>query len=232
MKHVVEAGTDAAALLLFDRAALPEEFDARVKDVPIELFDELQAAGRVCYLEPGGDGGYLLHAYVDEPVPPALSRQAREPIVIENFAVPSGEIHFTGAEYGFRDDDSFLRKHPHMGHSFPVPPGTYRLTLYRTEYPEGELEGRFRGQVSPAEARLHGAMSGFVGLAVVSFLALAVSFLIRSREPWLGIVRPLLALFILLPWIVARLPPFRTATSRFQEMEREYPSIIAHLERV
>src|SRR5438046_665522 len=115
MRHVVEAGTDAAALLLFDPGALPEDFDSR--DDPADVLEQLTEAGRACWFDTGADGAYLLHAYVDEPVPPSLEPYTRDPITREAFAAPTGRLYFTGAEYGFREDDRLLRRYPHMGGS-------------------------------------------------------------------------------------------------------------------
>ena len=48
MKHVVEAGTDAASLLLFDPHTLPEEFDAANRDGdPTEILNDLHDQGRL-----------------------------------------------------------------------------------------------------------------------------------------------------------------------------------------
>src|SRR5437764_2623979 len=147
MKHVVEAGTDAATVILFDPEAQPDDFDAQMQDQPADFLERLLAEGKVCSFETGADGFYLLHAFVDEPVPDELLKHAREPITVENFQVASGRVFFTGVEYAFRQDDSFLRNHPNMGKSFEVPPGQYRLAVYRTEFPDGRAEQRLRREV-------------------------------------------------------------------------------------
>lgn len=230
MKHLIEAGTDAAAVLLFDPGALPEDFDQRSRDDAADAVMALAAEGRGCYVETGGDGAYLLHLYVDEPLPDRLRPFAGETTVVDALQVPTGRLYFTGAEYGFREEAALLRKHPHMGNYCVIRPDVYRLTLTQLEYPEGLEEEQVRRELSPGEYRLRKAMEGLGALGCVSVLALAVSFLIRSHEPWLGVVRPVLVVLILLPWIVSRLAGYRAARERAEAVEREYPWAAAHLE--
>ena len=135
MRDVIEAGTDAASLLLFDPGALPPDFEDRLRAGSVEVLARLDDQGKVCWISTEGDGRFLLHAYVDEPVPAALRPYLRDPVVVERFPVPTGRLFLTGSEYAFRDDDQFLRQHPHMGGFCTIRPGAYRLTLYRGVYP-------------------------------------------------------------------------------------------------
>jgi hypothetical protein len=153
MKHVVEAGTDVAWLLLFDPKALPSDFEAAFRDDPTELFDRLQQDGRLFHIETGADGNYLLHAFVDEEVDETLRPYVQDPKISDSFEVAGGSVYFTGAECGFRDDDSFLKTYSNLGGSFPVQNGIYRVALYRTEYPDDFVEGVFRERVTGAQAR-------------------------------------------------------------------------------
>src|SRR5262249_45372494 len=135
MRHVVEAGTDAASLLLFDPGALPADFDRQFQIGSVEILEEMNRRGRASWITTDGDGSFLLHIYVDEPIPEQLRPYARESEVVEPFSAPTGRIVCCGSEYAFREDDSRLRQHPHMGTSFTVRPGFYRLTLLRMNYP-------------------------------------------------------------------------------------------------
>jgi hypothetical protein len=234
MRHIVEAGTDAASLLLFDPGVFPEDFDGRSLDDAVDVLRELTEAGTVRWIDTGGDGGYLLHAYVDEPVPSSLQPYLYDPITVEALPSPTGRLYFTGVEYVFRDDDRQLRKHPHMGGFFAVPPGVCRLTLWRTEYPEGFHEGfrdRLREQVSPWAFRLHQRIMGcLVAIVLFGLVGLAVAAILTPREFWMRWLLPPWVLLLLLPFIVARLRPYREAAKRLREIEREYPSIVALLE--
>src|SRR6187401_2526527 len=113
MHYLIEAGTDAAAVVLFDPASLPEEFDGN--EDPIELFEELSAAGRLHYQETGADGGYLLHFYVNEKLPEYLTPYLRETKTYDSFHLDSGRLFFAGAEYSYHHDDQRLQRYPHMG---------------------------------------------------------------------------------------------------------------------
>lgn len=230
MRHVVEAGTDAAAVLLFDPAALPPDFDRRAAEDPADLLDELHQAGTVFSTDTGGDGRYLLHAYVDEPVSPHLEPFLRDPVVVESFPVPGGQLYFSGAEYGFREDASFLQRYPHMGGCFELPPGTYRLTLWRTEYPDNLAEQRLRQEVSPLAYQLHQGMGCCVGMAVLAFLGLVVAIFRAPAAPWRPGLFLALGTLAILPLALARSGAYRAARQRFREIERELPSFVAQLE--
>jgi len=219
-----------ASLLLFDPGALPEDFDARTRGDPYELLEQLTEAGRAYWINTGADGAYLLHAYVDEPVPIALQPYLRDPLTAEAFAVPTGRLYFTGAEYGFREDDRFLQKHPHMGGAFTARPGVYRLKLWRTEYPDGLPEQLLRQQVSPWGYRLHQGMGWLVMTAALGFAGLSVAALLTPREVWLRYLLPVWGLLVLLPILVARLRAYREARERFRGIERQFPSVVAQLE--
>lgn len=45
MKYVIEAGTDAASLLLFDPAALPADFERRFQHDAVETLERLAGDG-------------------------------------------------------------------------------------------------------------------------------------------------------------------------------------------
>ena len=74
----MEAATDAAALLLFDPAALPSDFEHQFQSDANGTLERLHRQGLVCWIPVAADGYYLLHVYLDEPVPPALRSYLRE----------------------------------------------------------------------------------------------------------------------------------------------------------
>jgi hypothetical protein len=231
VRHVVEAGTDAATLLLFDPAALPDDFDARFPDDPIGLLERLTEAGVVCCFPTGGDGGYLLHAYVWEPVPEDLRPYVGEQVPGGGLFCPSGRVYFAGVEYAFRDNDSFLRRHPHMGESFPVPPGDYRLAACEMDYPEGLQEDRLKAAVSPVAYALHQGMGYVVMGAVLGVIGLLVTVWNAARDPWLWLAAAGCAAAVAAPFVVARLPAYRAAAAAWREINRELPAYVAELWR-
>jgi hypothetical protein len=230
-RHIVEAGTDAATVLLFDPAALPADFDARSGDDPAGLFEELTRAGVVWYFETGGDGSYLLHAYVDEPVPDDLRPYLGERLPGDGLACVSGRVYFAGSEYAFRDNDSFLRRYPHMGEAFPLAPGAYRLAVYEMDYPAGLAEERLRAAVPPAAYTLHQGMSWFVLAAGVGLIGLIASVWFAFRAPWFVPAAIGLAGLVAAPFVVARLPAYRTASAAWRAVNRELPAYVAEMRK-
>jgi hypothetical protein len=232
MRYVIEAGTDASSLLLFDPGALPEDFERLFQSSSGEILERLDREGRVCWITVDGDGGYLLHAYIGERVPRELERCAVEPETIEEFHVPTGRVVFAGSEYAFREDDSFLRNHPHMGGSFRLPPGVYRLKIFRTQYPKRFVEQLFRNQASPWEYCLWNSMILLIPLAVAAWIGLVVIFFTTVHVPFPSFLAPLLVLVFASPFLVRRLKIYRSAKERFASLEREYPALVAQLEIV
>ncbi len=229
MRHEIEAGTDAASLVLFDPAALPPDFEMRVRGDTVGTLHRLTLEGRACWINTEGDGSFLLHAYVDEPVPAELYGFVRESELIDPFHVPSGRLFLTGAEYAFRDDDSLLRNHPHMGGSISVRPGTYRLMTYRTRYPEGFIASLFRDQASWPERLLWNSMVVLIPLAVAAWIGLIVIFFTRVRVPFPRFLPAVLAVVFALPFLVRRLQIYLAAKNRYASLEREYPALVALL---
>jgi hypothetical protein len=230
MRHIVEAGTDAASLLLFDPGALPDDFEAQFRRDSVDLLERMTREGTACWIPTDADGAYLLHAYVDEPVSSMVARHATRQEVIERFRVPSGQLYFAGSEYAFKEDDSFLRKHPHMGGNFGIKPGVYRLTVFWTAFPEGMVEQLFQTQASPWEYRLWASMSALVPLAIAAWIGLVVILFTTVRVPFPSFLAPLLVVLVGLPFVVRRNETYRAAKERFAALEREYPSIVAVLE--
>ncbi len=232
MRYVIDAGTDAASLLLFDPGALPPDFEDRLRAGSVEVLARLDEQGKVCWIDTGGDGRFLLHVYVDESIPDALKSCLRDRMVFESFPVPTGRLFFTGSEYAFRDDDQFLCQHPHMGGFCTIRPGTYRLNLYRGEYPSGSLERQFRDEASRWEYGLWNSMRVLIPLSVAAWIGLVVIFFTRSRVPWPSLLAPSLALIFALPILVRHIETYRLARERYTSLEREFPSFIAEFESV
>jgi hypothetical protein len=92
MKHLAKAGMDVASLLIFDPSALPSDYEQRRPKEKLEIVRKLHQEQRVFLVETGADGAYLIHAFVDEPIPDSLKPFVREPQVHDRFEAPSGKI--------------------------------------------------------------------------------------------------------------------------------------------
>ena len=234
MKHVLKAGTDAASLLIFDPVALPADFDERMRNGNdcLELLREVEKAGQAHGIYPGGDGVYLLHVFVGEPVAPHLREYLSDPVEVARLPVPSGRLFFSGAEYAFHKDESQLRHFPHMEASCAIPPGSYRLTLHRTEYPDDLLDNRLRQAVPSLHFRLFHAMGSCVGAAVLAMFTMLATFFFLGWGPWLKIVVPVTGACVLAPIFLSRVPAYRQTQKRLEALELDYPSLIAELQPI
>jgi hypothetical protein len=144
VKHVIPTGTDVATICFFDPAALPDDFDERVKDDTVETFRALAKEGRIWSQDTGSDGGFIFHFYLGGAVPAEIQAHCSDKQVVERFFVPGGCIWACGAEYAARQPDvgcgagpsGGLKKFFHMGGKFEVPPGEYALSIWHGEWPE------------------------------------------------------------------------------------------------
>jgi hypothetical protein len=134
MIAVLEGGTDAASMLIFDPAMMPDNYDEEGHRGPMDVIERLFDEGRIYWLNTASDGSFSLGLYSGERLSDGLAGFARALGVAARFAVVSGRIYFTGVEYAFHHDDSRLRKYPHMGACCEVPKGTYRLNVFEMEY--------------------------------------------------------------------------------------------------
>lgn len=232
MRLIGEAGTDGATVALWDPEALPVDFDARYRDEALDLLEALQDEGRLFWTETGGDGAYLLHVYLDERLPESLASYCLDPIEIARFRVPSGVLHFAGAEYVYRDDDAFFTSHPHMGSRMELPAGTYCARIYRVEYPDNYVEQQVRAQLG-GDAYGYREISGglIAGAAVLTLIAIIVLFLSRLAG-WSLAVAGLAAVLWVAVVVRVRSPQYREVGERSEEVEREYPSIVAAFQSV
>ena len=230
VKHIIEAGTDAASLILYDPGVLPADFDTSTHDDPVGLLENLHAQGRVYWINTEADGGYLLHAYVDEPIPPTLEPHAKDPTTVEAFQVPSGRLYFVGSEFCGSGAEAALNRYPHMGGSFITRPGVYRLTVAEMEYPDGWHENLLRNDVTPGAYTLHQSMGCFVWLAILCAIGFAVALFGEIFRPWREYLLPALAFGVAAPFVLVRFRLYRETSERYRAIQREHPAYLARLE--
>jgi hypothetical protein len=227
MKHVIEAGTDVAWLLLFDPKALPADFDAVFAEDPTELLDRLQEEGRLFHVGTGADGAYLLHAFVEEEVDEKLLPHLRDSKCSDSFEVAGESVYFTGAECGFREDDLVLKTYPNLGGSFPVRNGTYHVKLFRTEYPGTLVDKVFQERVTSLQYRWRQIFDWLMPLCVLSVFVALLSVFFVSWRSWFTIVLPIASSIPVLTAVLSQLPVFRKANAMWETVQREFPSIVA-----
>jgi hypothetical protein len=230
VKHIIEAGTDAASLILYDPAVLPSDFDTSTHDDPVGLLEGLHAQGRVYWINTEADGAYLFHAYVDEPIPSVLEQHVKDPTIVEAFQAPSGRLYFVGSEFCGSGVEAALKQYPHMGGSFTLSPGVYRLTLADMEYPDGWHENLLRNEVTAGAYGLHQSMGCSVWLAILCAIGFAVAVFGEIFRPWRPYLLPPLAFGVAAPFVLARIRLYRETSERYREIQRQHPAYVAHLE--
>ncbi len=193
MRHIIETGTDGATLCFFDPAALPLDFDSRMKDDPMEAFDTLAKDGRLWWQSTGSDGGYLFHIYVNEDLPEEIRQYARDPQTTARFLIPSGVVWCSGAEYAASNPElrcaatprGGLGKYPQMGGKFEIPSGEYSLSVWNMEWPEDYVEEKVRTAIGPGASRREAVLGPICGFLFfggsISLIALVFSL---SRKWW------------------------------------------------
>jgi hypothetical protein len=229
MDHVLEGGTDAGSMVVFDPAALPEDFDARQRHDAFELLEELTQAGRLYWLETHADGGYSLGVYVGDRLPDRLQSFAQTIAVCDPFHVPGGRLYFTGVEYAFREDDSRLRKYPGVGEVALVPAGTYRAEFFEFDYP-GDIHEDVLRQRLPAQFGKHQAMRALIPIGCVALLALLGTLVLLFYTWRAALALPIELGLIALPLILSRMPAYREAEAAYKTIQKEFPDFAVLLQ--
>ena len=231
MYRILEGGTDAASMVLFDPAALPDDFDVRQRQDPLEQIESLMHAGKLYWLQTCADGGHELGVYVDTPLPDQLTPYAKRLDTLDRFHVPSGRLFFTGIEYAFHADDADLRKHPSMGEATELAAGIYRAEFFEFDYPPEFHDGLLQQRLPAAQLRIHSLMNTLVPIGCISFLALLGVLYWSWKNGWASIAIPFLVILIVLPLIVSRLPAYRRANAVYKDIQKEFLGYAVVLQR-
>jgi hypothetical protein len=213
-KLVLAGGTDVAEMALFD-------VDALVRDRPPDLdsLTEMENRRAALRFPSGSDGGYLLHAYVDEPVPADLLKYCsvddRKSAILD---ISAGNVGFGGIESLY----SSFAPNPNIRADAQVPAGSYDVTAYRTEYPDELVEDAVRGRIGPRGARIEN-MPGFaIPIGLVSTMLTFFAF------GWIAAVFvALIAVSALV--IFFRSPQLKRLSHERRQAELAYPSIVVHM---
>ena len=209
--HRLPAGTDVAEMALYDVDALPLS-----RPPNGEGLDELVSKGRLIRLPTDGDGGYLLHLYVDESPPEQVMQYClAEDKLAGQFTTTGGRIAFGGVESAFKEfkPNRFIRT------DAVIPAGSYAFTAYRTEIPD-EVITEATQVASTSKERWLDKAPLMVALAT---LGLAFAFLVFKSFPTAGLV---LVLGYISFKAVKRLPGQGALAARREEAQLDFPSIV------
>lgn len=163
-KHILEIGTDGAAICAYDPSILPDDFDEKYGGDRADLIEELAGDGKAWHDETGGDGSFVVHIYLEEA--PILEPYVEERVIEQSafmpLSCPSGLLVICGAEYVIKDlvadevdgDTQILT----------VPAGDYRLRFWRVDM-DAERE---RSKIKPIW-QTHAANAAFIAMLLLGF---------------------------------------------------------------
>jgi hypothetical protein len=215
MAHLrLPAGTDVAEMALFDTEALPAS-----RELDGERLDELASKNRLIRFPTGGDGGYLLHLFVNEDVPPSIQRYCLEHDKLEGkFSTASGRIAFGGVESVHHE----FKQNSNIRTDVTIGPGTYEYAAYRTDFPDelvtqASRVGRTREEVWLDRAPL---------IAVLSTIAIAVTLAVFQHYLFAGV--SLAAGYFVARWL-ARRPTYLKIQTRRRDAQLDFPSMVIAL---
>ena len=228
MKLTATGGTDGANIVLYWPDHLPDDADARLKDDPAELLEQLERDGKLVQFPCDGDGAYSLAVFVGEPPPAELMRYCKEAKRYDRLDL-AGDGYFGGAEYVCKRDCAFREKYPQMSTRLPIPQGSYAATVSETELPDELEDAWVRDHAGPAAARLSSLMGVLLGGVVVCAIAALVGLKVMSWTAWFAVAAAGLALAAS-AWAVSRTPGYRAVAAAREEFERAYPSYVVRLD--
>jgi hypothetical protein len=198
--------------------------DAIPVDAPptLEGIEALLAAGHLIRMPTGGDGGYLLHAYVNEEIPPDLMQYCLQDDPLRGeFRSKSGAVAFGGLESAFQSfkANKFIRT------DSDLPPAYYEWVAYRTEYPDDlmtEEASKAKATLTPSERRLLSIpmLATLIGMAAIVVAA------VSQRLTLAGCTGVVMYLAIR---TLTRSARFKELRDRLGEWERRFPSIVIQL---
>jgi hypothetical protein len=212
--HRLPAGTDVAEMALFDADALPKSLPPNG-----EGLDELVSRNSLIRLPTDGDGGYLLHLYVDESPPEQVMRYClTEDKLAGQFAATGGHIAFGGVESTFQDfkPNRFIRS------DAVIPAGSYAFTAYRTDIPDEVVTQATQVASTSKERCLDRAPL----MVTLSTLGLAFASAVFNSFLAAGLV---LVLGYFCFKVVKRLPGQGALAARREEAQLDFPSIVIEL---
>ena len=215
-KLILPGGTDVAEMALFNVDALPAQLPQPAG------FDALEAQAALVRLPTGADGGYLLHVYLDEPVPEGLMRFCSSNDVIRaRLRLAHGRLGFGGSESAFAG----FAPNEAIRSDGELPPGEYDVSAYRTKYPDDLIATAVAASFGKQDQN-HLAIPVRI---VVAALALIVPAIVVKL--WLAAVIVGLAAFGALR-LYLKHPTTEQLRRRRRTVELDYPSIVVAMRSV
>ena len=213
-KIILPGGTDVAEMALFSVDALSPKF---VPD-PVALAS-METQGLVMRFPTGSDGGYLLHVYLDEPIPADVMKYC---VAGE---AKKGVLNFEHGRLGFGGMESLSATFTPDGlirTDARIPPGKYEATAYLTEYPDELIAAAIEAKIGGKSLRVL-ALPGCVTPVGVLLAAIAL-----AAEAWY-LAAFVAAAFFGLRFLFVRSRRLKRLRDQKLSVEMEYPSIVVHM---
>lgn len=205
-------------MALFDVDALPRSLPSDVKD-----FEQLVSQARLIRIPTGGDGGYLLHLFVDEPIPAETRRYCMgNDRLTGDFYTVEGRIAFGGMESAYVE----FKPNHNIRSDGVIEPGRYAYTVYRTEFPDDLIEQATK-KVEQTEGERWIGRAPL--LAVLVLFATAWALAIFQLFVAAGLV--FLGSFLVVRWL-RRLPAYQALTVRRGQAQLAFPGVVMEFRRV
>lgn len=210
----LQASTRGAELALFDSRAVP------ALNAPSEAeLAALAEEGSLLGLPTGNSGSFLLHLYVDAPVPPEVLQYCDEADKLAgSFRCASGHIAFGPPEAAFQAFEADLLVRTDAS----IEPGDYTCTAYHAEFPGKLLRAAVEAHLTPQERRL--LRVPMYSMVVAAILGLLLAWLLH----------PLCLILLPAGYACSRhlraSPRFEALGRRCREARINFPSIVVALQ--
>ncbi|MCA9246509.1 MAG: hypothetical protein KDA42_05320 [Planctomycetales bacterium] len=197
-------------------------------DDPIELAESLREDGKLIWFLCDGDGDYSVKVFVRSPLPRELADYCTDEEAYPSLEV-NGPGYFGGMEYMFKDDPSFLRKHPGMCEKITIPNGTYAAKVYRTNVPEEIYETWLLDHAGIHAKRLWDFHSTLAACSAASVMGLVFLLFFVAWTTWFGV---LIAVACLITATIglSKTEAYRVVADARNAYELAYPSYVVLLE--
>lgn len=209
----LEASTRGTELALFDSRAVP------ALNAPGEAeLTSLAEEGSLLGLPTGQAGSFLLHLYVDVPVPPEVLQYCDEADKLAgSFRCASGHIAFAPPEAAYQA----FAADPAVRTDASIEPGDYTCTAWHADFPGKLLRAAVEAHLTPQELRLLKAPMHITVAAAILGLLLG----------WL--LHPLCLILLPAGYACSRYlrasPRFEALGRRCREARINFPSIVVAL---
>lgn len=210
---ILPGGTDVAEMALFATDSLPEECPDQ------KAIATLAEAGVLLRFPTGSDGGFLLSAYIDQPIPEEVLRFCDlDDAVRSDMTFASGNLAFGGVESAWRTG----KPNPNIRSDAVIPPGQYSVVAYRTNIPDEEFETA-RNHALSKDDRRYLAIPNFV--FPIGLIAIVIA---GALQLYLPAVTILIALVGWWQWFRQR-PTYLSLLTKERQAQVQFPSIVVEL---